>query len=100
MMKRRTMMDLVSVMLGEDSTRTIRLLSGLRPGQARVVVQMGELRRFPPGAEIIKSCAQGSEMFVIVNGAAEVWLGNGPDRQQVAELHRGEVFGEMALVRQ
>jgi predicted RND superfamily exporter protein len=95
-----TLWDLVGVKLGQDPTRTIPLLSGLRPAQARIVVLMGELRRFPPGAEIIKSGEQGSEMFVIVNGATEVWVGNGTDRRQVAELHRGDVFGEMALVRQ
>ena len=39
-------------------------------------------------------------MYVIVNGATEVWVGNDADRRKVAELRRGEVFGEMALVRQ
>ena len=95
-----TLWDLVNVKLGEDPTRTIPLLAGLRPAQARIVVLMGELRRFARGAEVIKSGEQGTEMFVIVNGFAEVWVGNGPERRKVAELHRGDVFGEMALVRQ
>jgi hypothetical protein len=95
-----TLWDLVGVKLGQDPTRTIPLLAGLRPAQARIVVLMGELRRFPPGEAIVKSGEQGNEMFVIVNGATEVWLGDGHDRRQVAELHRGDVFGEMGLVRQ
>ena len=95
-----TLWDLVNVKLGQDPTRTIPLLSGLRPAQARIVVLMGELRRFPPGAEIIKSGEQGTEMYVIVNGATEVWVEKAEERRRVAELHRGDVFGEMALVRQ
>jgi len=95
-----TLWDLVGVKLGQDPTRTIPLLSGLRPAQARIVVLMGELRRFPPGAEIIRAGEEGTEMFVIVNGATDVWVGTDADRRQVAELHRGDVFGEMALVRQ
>lgn len=95
-----TLWDLVGVKLGEDPTRTIPLLSGLRPAQARIVVLMGELRQFAPGTEIIRHGEEGSEMYVIVNGTTEVWVGEGAERQRVAELHRGDVFGEMALVRQ
>ena len=40
-----TLWDLVGVKLGEDPTRTIPLLAGLRPAQARIVVLMGELRQ-------------------------------------------------------
>ena len=95
-----TLWDLIGVKLGQDPTRTIPLLAGLRPAQARLVVLMGELRHFPPQATIVRSGEQGTAMYVILNGATEVWVGNGADRHKVAELHRGDVFGEMGLMRQ
>src|SRR2546422_8388210 len=41
-----TLWDLVGVRLGKDPTRTIPLFGGLRPAQARVVVLMGQVKRF------------------------------------------------------
>jgi len=49
-----TLWDLVGVKLGEQPARTIPLFAGLRPAQARIVVLMGELRRFAPGETVIR----------------------------------------------
>jgi len=38
-------------------------------------------------------------MFVIIRGVTEVWAGSDHDRKRVAQHQRGDVFGEMALVR-
>ncbi|MDX2167398.1 MAG: MMPL family transporter [Deltaproteobacteria bacterium] len=94
-----TLWDLIGVKLGSDPTRTIPLLAGLRPAQARIVVLMGELRHFPPGAQIVRQGERGGEMFVILDGATDVLVGDGAERRRVAEFKRGDVFGEMALVR-
>ncbi len=94
-----TLWDLVGIRLGKDPARTIPLLAGLRPAQARIVVLMGELRRFPAGAVIVRRGELGREMYVMIDGAAEVWVGAGRERKRIAELRRGEVFGEMAFVR-
>jgi predicted RND superfamily exporter protein len=94
-----TIWDLLGVKLGEDPQRTIPLFGGLRPSQARVVTLMGDLRRFAPGEAIVRRGERGHEMFVIINGSADVWIGEGEDRRRIAEMRRGDVFGEMALVR-
>jgi hypothetical protein len=94
-----TLWDLVAVRLGQDPTGTIPLFAGLRPAQARIVVLMGEIRRFAPGDAIVRRGEQGTEMYVILQGATEVWAGSGEERKRVAALKRGDVFGEMALVR-
>ena len=94
-----TLWDLVAVKLGRDPTRTIPLFAGLRPGQARIVVLMGQIKRFAPGDYIVRQGEQGDEMYVIVQGSTEVLAGSGEQRKSIMKMRRGDVFGEMALVR-
>jgi predicted RND superfamily exporter protein len=94
-----TLWDLVAVKLGRDPTRTIPLFTGLRPGQARIVVLMGQIKRFAPGQYIVRQGEQGDEMYVIVQGSTEVLAGTGEQRKSIMQMRRGDVFGEMALVR-
>jgi hypothetical protein len=94
-----TLWDLLSVKLGRDPGRTIPMLAGLRPAQSRIVVLMGEMRKFGPGETIVRRGELGEDMFVIIQGNVGVWAGEGEERRRVSELGRGDVFGEMALVR-
>lgn len=94
-----TLWDLLAVKLGEDPGRTIPMLSGLRPAQARIVVLMGELQKFAPGDFIVRRGELGESMYVVIQGVVDVLAGSGSERKRVAQLGRGDVFGEMALVR-
>jgi predicted RND superfamily exporter protein len=94
-----TLWDLLGVKLGEDPAGTIPLFAGLRPAQARIVVLMGEIKRFSAGEVIVRRGERGDEMYVIIDGATEVLLGDGGGRRPVARHRRGDVFGEMGLVR-
>src|SRR5439155_690939 len=49
-----TLWDLLGVRLGDDPARTIPLFAGLRRAEARIVVLMGEMKRFQPGDIIIR----------------------------------------------
>jgi hypothetical protein len=92
-----TLWDLLGLRL-PDPARTIELFEGLRPSQARVVVLMGDLRRFAPGQAVVRQGERGDEMYVIIQGAADVWLSADGDRQRIADLRLGDVFGEMGFV--
>src|SRR5881296_924149 len=94
-----TLWDLLGVKLGDDPARTIPLFAGLRPSQARIVVLMGELKHFLPGEAIVRRGERGDEMYVIIDGTTEVLAGDGSGRQRINQLRRGDVFGEMGLVR-
>jgi predicted RND superfamily exporter protein len=94
-----TLWDLLGVKLGDDPARTIPLFAGLRPSQARIVVLMGEMKHFQPGEAIVRRGERGGEMYVIIEGTTEVLAGDGSGRQRINQLRRGDVFGEMGLVR-
>jgi hypothetical protein len=94
-----TVWDLLAVKLGRDPARTIPLFAGLRPAQARIVVLMGEIRRFDRGEAIVRRGELGNEMYVIIQGKTEIWAGGGAERKKISEQGRGEVFGEMGLIR-
>jgi len=95
-----TLWDLLAVRLGKDPTRTVPLFAGLRRGQARIVVLMGHIKRFQPGEAIVRQGEVGDEMYVIIRGTTEVWASQDGTRRQLIVLRRGDVFGEMGLVRQ
>jgi uncharacterized protein len=94
-----TLWDLLGVKLGEEPAHTIPLFAGLRPSQARVVVLMGDLKRFQPGQVIVRRGERGNEMYVVIQGRVEVWIGGDRGRHRIVDMKRGDVFGEMGLVR-
>ncbi len=94
-----TVWDLLAVKLGKDPARTIPFFAGLRPAQARIVVLMGEIKRFAPGETIVRRGEIGDEMYVIIQGSVDVFAGSGGERRYLARYRHGEVFGEMGLIR-
>jgi len=95
-----TLWDLLYLKLGKDPHKTIGLFEGLRPSQAKIVTLMGELKAFPHGQPIIRQGERGDEMYVIINGTADVFLNSSVQRRRVRQLKRGDVFGEMGLIGQ
>jgi len=94
-----TLWDLLYVKLGKNPHRTIPMFEGLRPLQARIVTLMGEFKSFPAGKPIVQQGEVGNEMYVLINGSADVFINVEAQRKKVRTLHRGEVFGEMGLLR-
>lgn len=95
-----TLWDLLFVKLGKDPHKTVRLFHGLRRAQARIAVLLGRLQNVPAGAAAVRQGELGDEMYVIINGRADVVVHDAEGRPRLLHrLKRGDVFGEMGLVR-
>ncbi len=87
--------DLVSYRLGPSPHLTIPLFHGLGRLAVRLIVLLGLLKRFEQGSHIVKRGDEAREMYLILEGDAEVRLDSG----KTVPLGRGGIVGEMALLR-
>lgn len=92
-----TVWDLLFLKLGPDPHKHIPLFAGLGSFQAKVVVLMGHLESARRGTFITRRGDVKQELYVLLNGRADVRRGDaGP---VIRTLARGDVAGEMGLVR-
>ena len=93
-----TIWDLLFVKLGPEPEKQIPLFRGLRPFQAKIVVLMGRLATAAPGTQITRRGEMKPELYVLLNGRVEVRPRAGAP--VIRSIGRGDVIGEMGLVRQ
>jgi predicted RND superfamily exporter protein len=92
-----TLWDLMFLKLGPEPERQIPVFAGLRPLQAKIVVLMGRLESAEAGAFITRFGEVKPELYVLLSGHADVRREGGP---VIRTLGRGDVVGEMGLVRE
>ena len=94
-----TLWELLYLKLGKDPQQTIPLFHGLRPLQAKIVTLMGEFRSFRKGEHLFRQGDIGREMYVLIEGRAEAKIHVGVESKSLRTMKRGDVIGEMALIR-
>jgi CRP-like cAMP-binding protein len=75
----------------------IPLFADMSPFQAKLVVLSGHLAKAEPGTTIARKGESSSELYLLLDGKADVR--NGVDGPIVGAMKRGDVVGEMGLVR-
>lgn len=82
-----------------DPRKGIGLLQGLDEEQARRFLDSGTVLPCKAGEVIIRPGDIGNEMFVVLDGVAEVWgVDSDARRHSLAVVGPGQVFGEIAFV--
>ena len=92
-----TLWDLMFVKLGPEPQREIPLFHGLRPLEAKIVVLMAHLASADSGVLITRRGELKEELYVLLNGVVDVRRSAGEG--VIRTLGRGDVIGEMGLVR-
>lgn len=90
-----TAWDLLYLKLGPEPHRQIPLFAGLGNLQAKIVALMGQVVEVEAGTSITRAGETKAEMYVLLSGHAHVLR----DGRVVHTLRRGDVVGEMGLVR-
>jgi CRP-like cAMP-binding protein len=93
-----TLWDLLFLRLGPQPHKQIELFAGLRSFQAKIVVLMAHLASAPRGTFLTRRGEMKAELYLLLNGRADVCRGD--DGSVIRSLGRGDVIGEMGLVRQ
>src|SRR4030095_16933130 len=74
------------------------LFECLSDAQIDSLVKEARLNYFGRGERVIQEGAEGNSMFVLVRGAARVWVSKNGSSIPVATLSAGDCFGEMSLL--
>src|ERR1700757_4429667 len=75
-----------------------RLFECLSENQLDQMVKQARLKLFGRGEPVIEEGAAGDSMFVMLRGAANVFVSKNGSKIQVATLGAGDCFGEMSLL--
>jgi hypothetical protein len=78
----------------------IQILEGLSAEESRAVATDKTVLKCGAGDALLRTGDVGNEMFVLLSGAAEVFVNVNGHRQSLAVLGPGDSFGEMALLSQ
>jgi CRP-like cAMP-binding protein len=82
-----------------DLLRTIGPFAELPTARLRPVAQAAEVARFGAGDVIVRQGGPGDAVYALLEGAAEVWLEDAPERPVLLRTMRsGQLFGETAVL--
>jgi len=87
-----TMDDVIRILMSAP------ILEGVAPSTTKILAYAGDQQRYAVGEVIMREGEPGENCCFVLEGVAEVSVGEGAARQVVAALGPGEVIGETALL--
>jgi hypothetical protein len=94
-----TVWDLLRIRMGKDPQKAIPLFKGLSRRQVRRVILAGLMETFAEDEAVFRKGDPGDSMYAVVSGEVKVVDGAEEKETVIAVMGRGEVFGEMGMIR-
>ncbi|MCC6139703.1 MAG: mechanosensitive ion channel family protein [Nitrospira sp.] len=82
----------------EEQLRAIDFLAVLDAEALHALAEQAQTRVYLPGEQVVQEGDPGEELFVVIEGAADVVVTTGGHVTPVATLTKGQFFGEMSLL--
>jgi CRP/FNR family transcriptional regulator, cyclic AMP receptor protein len=70
----------------------------LNQSERQLLLQHAAIRRYPKRRLLFQRGDEGDNLFLVIDGEVEIFLGAGHDRTLISRMHAGEMFGELSLV--
>ncbi|MCA9977340.1 MAG: cyclic nucleotide-binding domain-containing protein [Chloroflexota bacterium] len=80
--------------------KRVQLFNGLTPAEMDAVAAICTELKVTPGDQIIQQNTTGTQMYVVAEGAVEVYIQGLENARSLVVLGKGQVIGEMALIDQ
>lgn len=94
-----TVWDMLTLDLKGQVVERCPLFREMRPSQIRKTVLLSDVQEYAPGELIVRQGEAASELYVLLEGSAEVWQSRSDgSRYLLTSLSAGGVLGEIALV--
>lgn len=92
-----TLWDILRLDLGDNPNKSIPLLSGLKPSQAKIVALMSSVKELPEGENLFTVGDQGKEMYIVIDGKLQSSMVTDEGRVILSEHIRGDLVGEIGF---
>lgn len=89
-----TLWDVLKLDLGASPEKTIPVLRGMSPRQARLCALLARTRYCDAGHLLIRRGDVAREIFVVIDGILQVWIEDHGQRCELNRLGRGDSVGE------
>lgn len=83
-----------------ENLKKVGILSGLRQEYLEMLAKLSTVRTFKKGEVIIKQGDPGTGLFMVISGTVTITMKSRPGFPDavLAQMSKGEVFGEMSLI--
>jgi CRP-like cAMP-binding protein len=88
-----TFWDVLRLDLGPEPHRSIPLMHGLSPREARTTALILDMVHLEPGEFLVREGEEGTDIFVVIEGELSLWRADGAARIEIERAHRGDVVG-------